>query len=176
MKNIFILLGLVFSLSSVEAFSLKSKSLVDKEFVPQKHVFNGFGCEGENLSPALEWTDPPKGTKSFAITLFDPDAPTGSGWWHWTVANIPAHVFELKEGASNKKMPENAVEGRSDYGKPGYGGPCPPKGETHRYIFTVYALKTEKLDLTKQSPGAQFGFFIHQNFLEKASLTIKYRR
>jgi Raf kinase inhibitor-like YbhB/YbcL family protein len=176
MKNYIFVIGIIFTLSTADAFSLRSKSLKDKEMVPQKHVYNSFGCEGENISPALEWKDPPKGTKSFAITVFDPDAPTGSGWWHWTVANLPAHISQLEEGASGKEMPDKAVEGRTDFGESGYGGPCPPKGETHRYIFNVYALKTEKLDLTKESPGAQFGYYIHQNSLGKASFTIKYRR
>lgn len=153
-------------------FTLKSSSFKGTKMIPQKHAFNSFGCAGENISPALEWSAAPKGTKSFAIMVFDPDAPTGSGWWHWTVVNIPASVLKIDEG----KVPEGAVEGRTDYGKPGWGGPCPPKGETHNYVFTVYALKTEKLDINSESSGAMVGFQVNANSLGQTKMTIKYAR
>ncbi|WPU64141.1 YbhB/YbcL family Raf kinase inhibitor-like protein [Peredibacter starrii] len=159
-------------------FTLKTSSFDAKKPLPMKQVFNGFGCTGENISPALEWSGAPKDTKSFAITVYDPDAPTGSGWWHWTVVNIPATVTKIEEGASNnKKLPEGSIEGRTDYGKPGFGGACPPPGDKpHRYIFTVYALKTDKLDVNAESSGALVGFNLNANSLGKATFTVKYGR
>lgn len=159
-------------------FKLTTSSFDPKKPLPNKHVFNGFGCAGENISPALEWSGAPKGTKSFAITVYDPDAPTGSGWWHWTLVNIPANVTKIEEGASNKKnFPAGAVEGRTDYGKPGFGGACPPPGDKpHRYIFTVYALKTDKIDVNGEASGALVGFNLNANSLGKASFTVKYGR
>lgn len=159
-------------------FTLKSSSLDPKRPLPMKHVFNGFGCTGENVSPALEWSGAPKDTKSFAITVYDPDAPTGSGWWHWTVVNIPATVTKLEEGASGmKKLPEGAVEGRTDFGKPGWGGACPPTGDKpHRYIFTVHALKTDKLQVDNEASGAMVGFNVNANSIGKASFTVKFGR
>ncbi|WP_408097156.1 YbhB/YbcL family Raf kinase inhibitor-like protein [Peredibacter sp. HCB2-198] len=179
MKLVFSL-ALLFSTQLVLAagFTLKTTSFDPKKPLPNKQVFNGFGCTGENISPALEWSGAPKGTKSFAITVYDPDAPTGSGWWHWTVVNIPASVTKIEEGASNnQKLPEGAVEGRTDYGKPGFGGACPPPGDKpHRYIFTVYALKTDKLDVNAESSGALVGFNLNANSLGKATFTVKYGR
>lgn len=165
-------------LTLAAGFTLKTTSFDAKKPLPMKQVFNGFGCTGENISPALEWSGAPKDTKSFAITVYDPDAPTGSGWWHWTVVNIPATVTKIEEGASNnKKLPEGAVEGRTDYGKPGFGGACPPQGDKpHRYIFTVYALKTDKLDVNAESSGALVGFNLNANSLGKATFTVKYGR
>lgn len=166
------------TVSFAGAMTLKTTSFDASKPMPMKHVFNGFGCTGENISPALEWQDAPAGTKSFAVTVYDPDAPTGSGWWHWTVVNIPVNVTKLVEGASNeKKLPRGTVEGRTDFGKSGWGGACPPPGDKpHRYIFTVYALKTEKLDLSEDSPGAQVGYNVNGNLLDKASFTVKFGR
>jgi len=162
---------------SAKTFKLTSSSFKDGDTLIDKYVFNGFGCSGSNISPELRWIDAPKGTRSFAVTLFDKDAPTGSGWWHWTVANIPAEITELPEGGSSAKLPLGAVEGRTDFGKPGYGGACPPTSDKpHHYTFTVYALKTDKLDLTNDSSGAMFGFYISQNQIAKATLTVKYGR
>jgi Raf kinase inhibitor-like YbhB/YbcL family protein len=142
-------------------------------------VFKGFGCEGGNVSPALAWKNAPAGTKSFAVTVYDPDAPTGSGWWHWVVFNIPADVTSLPLGAGNPaggQTPKNAVQS-TDFGKPGYGGPCPPKGDKpHRYIFTVYALKADKIDADENASGALVGFMLNANKLGKASFTATYGR
>lgn len=125
-----------------------------------------------NRSPQLSWTGAPEGTKSFAVTCYDPDAPTGSGFWHWTVANIPADVAELAEGASPKGLPSGAVEGRTDFGEPGYGGAAPPAGHgPHRYIFTVFAVDTERLEVAPENSGAVFGFNLHFHTLAKASIT-----
>ena len=108
---------------------LISHDLQDGGKLPNRHVFNGMGYDGDNISPHLAWDDVPAGTKSFVVTCFDPDAPTGSGFWHWVVANIPANVTSLALGAGDPSkglMPAGALEVRTDFGKPGYGGPCPP--------------------------------------------------
>ncbi|MBJ6723604.1 YbhB/YbcL family Raf kinase inhibitor-like protein [Geomesophilobacter sediminis] len=161
-------------------FKLSSPTIKPNSKLTSKQVFNGFGCSGENLSPALAWSGAPKGTKSFAVTVYDPDAPTGSGWWHWVVYNIPASVTSLPEAAGDaagSKLPEGAVQGRTDYGAPGFGGACPPKGDKpHRYIFTVYALKVDKLELPKEASPAMIGFMLKSNQLGSASFTAKYGR
>ncbi len=178
MKKLIFLTILLTTHAAFAAFTLKTTSFDTKKQLPNKHVFNGFGCSGENVSPALEWTGAPAETKSFAITVYDPDAPTGSGWWHWTVVNIPASVTSIPEGASGaKKLPAGSVEGRTDFGAAGFGGACPPPGhKPHRYIFTVFALKTEKLDINGDASGALVGFNLNANSLGKASFTVKYGR
>ncbi len=162
------------------AFTLSSPTIKPDSFLTQKQVFNGFGCNGKNQSPALQWTDVPEGTKSFAITVYDPDAPTGSGWWHWVVYNIPADVTKLAAGAgepTGKHLPSGAIQGRTDFGTHAFGGACPPQGDTpHRYIFTVHALSTEKIDVPSDASAAFVGFMIHANTLGKASFTAKYGR
>ncbi|WP_439472143.1 YbhB/YbcL family Raf kinase inhibitor-like protein [Brevundimonas sp.] len=128
-----------------------------------------------NTSPHLSWSGAPEGTKSYAVTVYDPDAPTGSGFWHWTVANIPVDVTELKTGASSADLPAGAVEGRTDYGPAGFGGAAPPPGHgPHRYIFTVFAVDTDKLDVTPDNSGAVFGFNLHFHTLAKATITATY--
>lgn len=161
-----------------EKFTLKSSDLKDGGALPERQVFNGFGCKGTNVSPELAWSNPPAGTKSFVVTVYDPDAPTGSGWWHWVVYNIPANVRELPAGAgSGKGLPPGAVQGRTDFGAPGYGGACPPAGDKpHRYIFTVYALKIDKLDLPPDASPAFVGFTTRANQLGSASLTVTFAR
>ena len=156
------------------AFKLTSSDL--KSTFQQSQIFNGFGCTGGNVSPQLSWSGAPAGTKSFALTMYDPDAPTGSGWWHWIVVNIPASTSKLDAGASGKSLPAGAQEVRTDFGEPGYGGPCPPPGAPHHYIVTVYALKVEKLDLDTQATGAMAGFMINQNKLAESKLTATYGR
>lgn len=161
-----------FQLSSPD---IKAASLIDKRF-----EFNGFGCSGENKSPALQWRGAPAGTKSFAITVYDPDAPTGSGWWHWSVVNLPANVTALPADAGaigGAKLPPGASHVRIDYGFAGWGGTCPPPGDKpHRYIFTVHALKIDKLDLPADATAALAGYMINANSLGKASFTAKYGR
>jgi Raf kinase inhibitor-like YbhB/YbcL family protein len=179
MKHLLVVGLALASLPALAApFAVKSPSLDGKKPFPARHIFNGFGCTGENVSPALEWSGAPAGTKSFAVTVYDPDAPTGSGWWHWTVVNIPGSVTKLAEGASAAKaLPPGATEGRTDFGSPGYGGACPPAGDKpHRYVFTVHALKTEKLDVNPESSGALVGFYVNANTLAKASFTVKFGR
>lgn len=167
------------SLSYAGNFALTSNDVKHRKVLSNQQVYKGFGCEGENISPDLAWTNAPKETKSFAINVYDPDAPTGSGWWHWTIFNIPNNTTSLERGASNdpKKLPTGAIQGRTDYGTSEFGGACPPTGDKpHRYIFTVYALDTEKLDLDHNSSGALVGYFLNKHALAKASITAKYSR
>ncbi len=168
------------TLTYASGFKLSSPEIKANHMIPKRFEFNGFGCSGENKSPALKWSGAPKSTKSFAVTVYDPDAPTGSGWWHWMVINIPANVTELAAGAGavdSTNLPKGAVQSRIDYGVAGWGGTCPPKGDKpHRYIFTVYALKTDKLDVPADATAALTGYMIHANTLGKASFTAKYGR
>ncbi len=153
-----------------------SQDLHDGDKMPEKHVFNGMGYQGDNLSPHLAWEDAPEGTKSFVITCFDPDAPTGSGWWRWVVANIPAETTSLPQGAGSGKaaLPAGALQTRTDFGQAGYGGAAPPAGETHRYIFSVHALDVDKIDVDEGASGAMVGFNVHFHVLASASLTVHY--
>lgn len=151
-------------------FTLTSNDITDGGSLPDAQVF----AKG-NTSPHLSWSGAPEGTKSYAVTCYDPDAPTGSGFWHWTVANLPAEVTELKTGASSAGLPAGAVEGRTDYGPAGFGGAAPPPGHgPHRYIFTVFAVDVEKLDVTPDNSGAVFGFNLHFHTLAKATITATY--
>ena len=113
-------------------FTVSSNSFNDGDYLPSDFILSadfGFGCAGGNKSPHLQWSGVPEGTKSFAITCFDPDAPTGSGFWHWLVVNIPPSVSELAEGAGSAgKLPSGALQTRTDFSAPGYGGACPPPG------------------------------------------------
>lgn len=173
-------LTLLMPVAQAQDFALSSKSIEPNVSFPMQQVFNGFGCTGENVSPELSWTSGPTGTKSYAITVYDPDAPTGSGWWHWVVYNIPSSARELVVGAGREHgviLPKGSVQGRNDFGVYGYGGPCPPVGDkAHRYVFTLYALKTAKLDLPKEASAAMIGFMIHANTLAKTDFVAKYGR
>ncbi len=164
----------------VLALELSSPDFADGRRIADEQVFNGFGCHGGNVSPALRWSGEPAGTKGFAITMFDPDAPTGSGWWHWVVFDLPAPVHELPAGAGDPgsgSMPAGAVQSRTDFGKPGYGGPCPPKGHgVHHYQLTLYALDTPRLPLDEHAPAAMVAYYLNQHVLAKASLTGLYSR
>ena len=157
--------------SAAAEFVLTSKNLKAGEHMPIAHVYSG--CGGENISPELSWSGVPEGTKSFAVMVYDPDAPTGSGWWHWAIFNIPAEMRSLPEGAGEPKnglVPE-AIQVRNDYGHIGYGGACPPKGDgDHRYQFRVYALKVEELPLEGDATPAKVGFYVNANKLAEAQL------
>lgn len=156
---------------------LSSPDFAEGATLPEAQVLNGFGCSGANRSPALTWSGAPEGTKSYILTLFDPDAPTGSGWWHWTVANIPAEATGLAEGASPAGLPAGAVEGRTDFGAPGYGGACPPEGAgAHRYVFTLYAMPETEVAVGNGTSGAMVGFLANAMALERAELTVTYGR
>ena len=166
--------------ASAAEFKLTSATFADGDYLANEQVFAGFGCEGENVSPALSWTGAPAGAKSFALTLYDPDAPTGSGWWHWVVVNLPPGTGGLAKGAGaadGSKLPTGALQVRTDFGAPGYGGPCPPQGRhPHRYLFTVHALDLESLDVTADSSAALVGFFLNYHTLAKATLMGLYKR
>jgi Raf kinase inhibitor-like YbhB/YbcL family protein len=163
------------------AFTVSSNSFKDGDYLKLTHVVSadaGFGCAGENVSPHLKWSGAPAGTKSFAVTCFDPDAPTGSGFWHWLVVNIPPGVHELALGAGSKggALPKGALQTRTDYGFAGYGGPCPPEGDhPHRYLFTVYAVN-EMLGVQEDTPAAQIGFNLNFKTLAKATLMGLFKR
>ncbi len=156
---------------------LTSNNFKDGDYLGMDHILSadyGFGCGGGNKSPHLKWEGAPAGTKSCAVLCFDPDAPTGSGFWHWVVVNIPANVTELPLDAGNPaggKLPAGALQVRTDFGKPGYGGPCPPEGDhPHRYLFSVHAVGVEKLPVSADTAAAVVGFQLHFNTLAKASL------
>jgi Raf kinase inhibitor-like YbhB/YbcL family protein len=175
---IFTALMFALNLLNAQTFTLTSKSVGGQ--ATNKQVFNGFGCSGENVSPQLSWTNAPKDTKSFAVTVYDPDAPTGSGWWHWVVFDIPANVSELVEGAGDvtkNLAPKGCIQSLTDMGKPGFGGPCPPEGDKpHKYEVTVFALKTDKLGLDQNANPALVGFMMNQNILAKATIVFYYKR
>ena len=163
--------------AAAQAFDLTSATVSEGGILTNTHVFEGFGCEGENESLQLSWTGAPEDTKSFAINVYDPDAPTGSGWWHWNVVNLPASTNAIAQNASfNAGPPVEATEIRNDYGSIGFGGACPPPGEVHRYFFTVYALGTERLELPDNLSNALVGFMIRANMLDSASITAIYSR
>ncbi len=174
-------------------FTLSSPDLAGDKFTA-KFVLNGFGCTGENVSPALAWSNAPSGTKSFALQVYDPDAPTGSGLWHWAVYDIPGDAAGLARGAGNDaaSLPAGAFGGSTDFFDTGatgangnYGGPCPPQGDVpHRYVFTLYALAVDKLEVAggvpKTGTAGLYGFVLNKGvgpaLLGKASFTAKYGR
>lgn len=154
-------------------FTLSSDDLKANAQIGEEFVYNGMDCSGQNVSPELHWANAPKGTKSFAVTSYDPDAPTGSGWWHWVTYNIPASISKLEKGASKKSAGSELV---NDFGAANYDGPCPGKGKPHRYIFTVFALKSETLTPPAGATTAYVRYMIEGDSLGKATLTAKYGR
>lgn len=178
--NAIVLAAALVCTQSAFAFNLTSPSIPTGGTFTIVQTYHGFGCLGSDQSPALIWHDIPHGTRSFAVTLYDPDAPTGSGWWHWVVVDIPASSRGLLAGAGTphaKLLPAGAVQMRNDFGSFGYGGPCPPRGDRpHRYQFTVYALKTAHLKLPSDASPAMVGFFIHANIIASARLVVRYGR
>ncbi len=159
-------------------FTLTSPELSGQ--LSDDQVYSGFGCKGNNMSPALTWTDAPEQTKSFAVTVYDPDAPTNSGWWHWLIFDIDADVQSLPRNAGDAKgtlAPEGSIQSITDFGQVGFGGACPPVGDSaHRYIFTVYALDIPTLNLDTTTPPAQVGYFLNRHAIAKASVLAYYRR
>lgn len=166
--------------TAVKKFKLTSPDVANRKTIAQPFVFKGFGCEGGNTSPALSWTNAPADTRSFAVSVYDPDAPTGSGWWHWVVYNLPASTASLARGVGDTaggQLPAGSIQARTDFGTTGYGGPCPPPGaKPHRYVFTVHALKIETLPIPADASPAMVGFMVRLNSLGKASLTARYGR
>lgn len=150
--------------------TVTSSSFSEGQTIGHDFVFTG--CGGKNQSPQLTWSGTPSGTKSFAITCFDPDAPTGSGYWHWLAFDIPASVASVNAGAGTNAPPAGGKGGTSDFGMPSYGGPCPPKGDApHRYIFTVYALDIDSLGGDDSTTGATMIFKMRGHVLAKGSIT-----
>jgi Raf kinase inhibitor-like YbhB/YbcL family protein len=166
--------------AQAETMQVTSPAFAEGATLPLQQVFNSFGCKGDNQSPALSWTAPPAGSKSLAVTAYDPDAPTGSGWWHWVVFNLPVSTRSLPANAGaadSTTLPQGAVQSRTDYGSVGFGGACPPEGDKpHRYIFTVWALDVESLPLDATASGAMVGYYLHQHSVGKATLTARYGR
>lgn len=162
-------------------FELESSDIKPNSLIKNEQVFNGFGCTGNNISPALSWKNAPKDTKSFALLVHDPDAPTGgSGWWHWVVINIPAAANSLPSGAGKSDgsaVLPGSIQIATDFGTPGWGGPCPPIGDKpHRYNFTLHALKIEKLDIAAGATAALVGYMVNANSIGQASFTGLYER
>ena len=164
------------------SFTLVSPDLPAGKPIAEQFTANAFGCHGPNESPALRWSNAPAGTKSFAVSMFDPDAPTGSGFWHWVVFNIPPATTSFPKGAGDLKkklMPKGAIQSRTDLGTDGYGGPCPPAGDKpHRYQITVFAVDVDKLPFAKNhdASAALVGFDLHFHTLAKTTLTGVYGR
>jgi hypothetical protein len=158
------------------AFQASSPDVIAGKPIAAKFIYNGFGCTGQNVSPAVMWKNAPPGTRSFALMVHDPDAPTGgAGFWHWIVVDIPAGTAFIAQGsgtADGKRLPAGSRQINTDFGAPGWGGPCPPAGDKpHRYNFTVYALKVDKLDLPPTATASLTGFMVNSNLLGKATFT-----
>lgn len=176
---------LVLSLSvSVSVFSapltLTSQDIIQGEFMSKIHEFNGYNCSGGDLSPHLKWSDAPKGTKSFAITAYDPDTSSGSGWWHWQIINIPMTVMEMPTGAGSKKntsTPIGSTQIENDFSIPAFSGACPPKGDgLHHYRFTIHALAVGKIELPENASGALAGYMINLHSIESSTIESLYQR
>jgi Raf kinase inhibitor-like YbhB/YbcL family protein len=170
---------------SPSSFQLTSPDFKQGEMLPAQFTANVLGCKGANLSPALQWANPPEGTKSFALMVHDPDAVTGgAGIWHWVVINIPADARSIEQGAGTAdgaKLPQGSRQVTNDYagltGSAGWGGPCPPPGaKAHNYNFTLYALKVDSLRLSSAATSSQAGFIVNLNSLGQARLSVMYGR
>jgi len=165
-------------LPQVPSFEVTSSDCAHGQPFAQPHVSGVMGAGGEDRSPQLSWSGFPEGTKSFAVTVYDPDAPTASGFWHWAVANIPATVTELPSGAGAQggaELPEGAVQLRNDGGFAGYVGAAPPSGHgPHRYFVVVHAVDTETLDVDADTTPAVLGFNLFFHTLARATLVATY--
>jgi Raf kinase inhibitor-like YbhB/YbcL family protein len=150
------------------AFNLRTSAFAPGDFIPRRH-----SCEGENLSPAFEWDDPPPSTRSLALIADDPDAPAGT-WTHWILWDIPAETRSLPEAFTPGLL---GVSGVNDFGKPGYGGPCPPRGHgPHRYFFTLFALSIQSLGLPVTANRAALNSALSGRILAEIHLVGRYER
>ena len=167
-------------LPRVPGFTVTSSDCADGRPLAQPLVSGVMGAGGEDRSPQLSWSGFPDGTRSFAVTVYDPDAPTASGFWHWAVANIPASVTELPSGAGDKdapKLPEGAVQLRNDGGSAGFVGAAPPAGHgAHRYFIVVHAVDTDRLDVDADTAPAVLGFNLFFHTLARATLVATYEQ
>lgn len=155
---------------------LRSQDFAHQGSLPDAHAAAGFGCTGGNLSPELHWSGVPANAKSLVLTVYDPDAPTGSGFWHWALYNIAPSATGLAQGAADGKLPEGAQTVANDAAVKGYVGACPPAGDKpHRYIFTLYALSSP-LDLPANATPALLGFNLNGKVLATAQLIGRYGR
>jgi Raf kinase inhibitor-like YbhB/YbcL family protein len=154
-------------------FAVSSKAIAAGATIGADLYWNNFGCSGKNIMPDLSWKNAPAGTKSFAVTFYDKDAPTGSGFWHWVVYDIPASATGLPGGVNGGALPMGSIEGNTDLGKPGFFGPCPPVGREHNYVYTVHALKVDKLGVDQGAGPAFIGFNLWMNRIGEATLQIK---
>jgi Raf kinase inhibitor-like YbhB/YbcL family protein len=168
----------IVNLALAEEFRLSSVDISHGEFMSKAQEFNGFGCDGGDTSPQLSWSGAPEGTQAFAVIAYDPDAPTGSGWWHWQLVNIPKDVYELDAGAGgvDGNAPKGSVHIENDYGIKGFGGACPPQNHgAHRYQFTVHAL-SKVLELPENASGALAGYMINAHSLASSTIEALYKR
>lgn len=161
-------------------FTLSSPDIASGARIAPVFEFDGFGCSGQNRSPVLQWQGAPAGTRSLAVTVYDPDAPSGSGWWHWFVVDLPADTTQLAAHAGAQGgagLPAPARHIRNDYGAYAWGGMCPPPGDKpHRYVFTVVALDVDRLDIPDDASAALAGFMVHAHTLAQATFTATYGR
>ena len=153
-------------------FTIASNDVKGGATISEDYVYNQMGCTGKNKSPELHWTNAPAETKSFAVTVYDPDAPTGSGFWHWIAYNIANTKTSLPTGVQASAGGFSEIS--SDFGAAPYGGPCPPTGKPHKYVFTVHALKVEKLELPAGATNAIARFMIEGSTIAKAQFAAKY--
>jgi len=184
MHHLFIKLSIPLSIFlsgfvTADTLKLKSTDISQGQLMSESQEFQGFGCSGGNLSPQLSWSGAPKGTEAFAIQAYDPDAPTGSGWWHWQIVNIPKDITTLISGAgdlSKNLMPAGSINIKNDYGVKGFGGACPPKGHgEHRYQFTIHAL-SKNLELPEDASGALTGYMIGAHSIGSSTIEALYKR
>ncbi|GAA3748017.1 hypothetical protein HDA32_001589 [Spinactinospora alkalitolerans] len=162
------------------SFTVTSDDVSDGQTLPKAQVSGIMGAGGEDVSPHLAWSGFPEGTKSFAVTCFDPDAPTASGFWHWAVCDIPAGTTELPSGAGDENgsgLPQGAVTIRNDAGGKRYIGAAPPSGHgPHRYFFVVHALDVESLGIDDTASPAFLGFNLFFHTLARAGVTPVYEQ
>jgi Raf kinase inhibitor-like YbhB/YbcL family protein len=180
------LLAISWLSATAQTFTISSPDIGPDKPFGDKFIFSGMGCTGANVSPALSWTAPPNGTKSLALMVHDPDAPTGgAGIWHWVIVNIPASARGIEQGAGTAdgaRLPPGSKQILNDYaglngGVPGWGGPCPPKGaRPHTYVFTLYALAVENIDLPATATASHHGFVVNRATIAKAQLTSTFGR
>ncbi len=165
-------------LPQVPSFTVTSEDVAEGERLHDRHASGAFGVEGgEDVSPQLSWEGAPEGTKSFAVTVYDPDAPTASGFWHWAVADLPATTTSLPRGAATGVLPDCAVQLRNDGGFACFVGAAPPPGHrSHHYWVVVHAVDVESLGLDTDAPPAQLGFNLFPHTLARATLVATYDR